>query len=128
MKTHELAKALHQLARILEQSPNVSLDQSSLFGHKKADLSSGQMAVSLATLAELSRVEKGQWVAFINDLRLPIEIRPRDASRDILGKLLNYLESDELAREQLKSKAASRGSQASPELMKALNSLLKEPV
>jgi hypothetical protein len=86
------------------------------------------MALSLSTLVELSRVDKRQWLALIDELGFPIEIRPRDASRDIIGKLLTYLESNESARERLKTKAASKGAQASPELMKALNSLLKSPV
>lgn len=127
MKTHEIAKALRTLATLLEQSSNVPVEEAAITT-SSSKLNSSQMAVSLSTLVELSRVDKRQWLAFINDLGFPIEIRPRDASRDILGKLLNYLETNQTAREKLKTKAASKGSEASPELMKALSSLLKDTV
>jgi hypothetical protein len=125
MKTHELAKALHTLALLLEKSSNIPIEEATIAA-VSSQLNSGQMAVSLSTLVELSRVDKQQWLAFIKDLGFSIDIRPRDASRDILGKLLNHLESNQIARERLKTKAASKGSDASPELMKALASLLKE--
>ena len=128
MKTHDLAKALRSLASLLEKAPNVLLEDALVTTLAATKLNSSQMAVSLSTLVELSRVDKQQWLAFINDLGFPIEVRPRDASRDILGKLLSYLETNEAARERLKTKAASRGSEASPELMKALSSLLKDSV
>lgn len=127
MKTHEIAKMLRTLATLLEQSSNVPIEEAAITTASNK-LNSSQMAVSLSTLVELSRVDKRQWLAFINDLGFPIEIRPRDASRDILGKLLNYLETNQTAREKLKTKAASKGSEASPELMKALSSLLKDTV
>jgi hypothetical protein len=125
MKTHELAKGLKILAEILEKGENIQLESASIASSRLNRLDSGQIAVSLATLSDLSRVDKKQWTLFINDLDFPIEIRPRDASRDILGKLLNYLETNEKAREQLKNKA-TKVSEASPELMRALSSLLKE--
>jgi hypothetical protein len=125
MKTHELAKALRTVASMLEDAANIPLEEATITT-TAAKLNSSQMAVSLSTLVELSRVDKQQWLAFIKDLGFPIEIRPRDASRDILGKLLSYLETNEGARERLKTKAASKGAEASPELMKALSSLLKD--
>jgi hypothetical protein len=128
MKTHELAKELRKLADVLDSAPNVALDRVALSKRDSLPFNSGQIAVSLSTLVELSRVDKRQWLALIDELGFPIEIRPRDASRDIIGKLLTYLEANESARERLKTKAASKGAQASPELMKALNSLLKSPV
>lgn len=127
MKTHELAKVLRTLASVLEKSSNVRLEEATITT-PSSKMNSHQISVSLSTLVELSRVDKRQWAAFVEDLGFPIGIRPRDASRDILGKLLKYLEENETAREKLKSKAASRGSEASPELMKALSSLLKDSV
>jgi hypothetical protein len=128
MKTHDLAKALRSVATLFENAPNVALEQISVTSKHTGELSSSQLAVNLSTLVELSRVDKQQWIGFIKELGFPLEIRARDASRDILGKLLNYLEDNRTAREQLKTKAAARGSQASPELMKALSSLLKDSV
>src|SRR5260370_21081294 len=127
MKTHELAKSLRVLESLLEKSSDMPIEEATVKAIS-SNLNSSQMAVSLTTLVELSRVDKRQWVEFIDDLGFPIEVRPRDASRDILGKLLNYLETNQTAREKLKTKAASKGVAASPELMKALSSLLKDSV
>jgi len=124
MKSHEFARALRTLASLIEASPNIPVDQLHVGGRTLSDRESGQLAVSLSTLVDLSRVDKQQWMAFINELDFPIDVRARDASRDILGKLLNYLESNPTARQQLKTKA-TKGSKESPELMKALASLLK---
>ena len=125
MKTHDLAKSLRVLASVLDAGPDLQLEQAVVVSKSSASMSSGQIAVSLSTLVELSRIDKQQWITFIRELGFPIEIRPRDASRDILGKLLAYLEANESAREQLKTRATSKGAQASPELMKALSSLLR---
>jgi hypothetical protein len=125
MKSHDLAKALHTLAGLIERAPNVPLEQLTVGERTLSDSESGKIAVSLSTLVDLSRVDKQQWLAFIDELHFPIDVRARDAARDILGKLLNYLESNPTAREQLKTKAAAKGSRESPELMKALASLLK---
>jgi len=122
MKTHELAKALRALAFVLEKGPNTQVENARI---APEGISGAQLAISLSTLTELSRVDKQQWIAFIKDLAFPIDVRPRDASRDILGKLLAYLESNTTAREQLK-KASFKESQASPELMRAFSSLLKD--
>jgi hypothetical protein len=128
MKTHELAKALRLLASLLEKSTNIQLEEVTIATAGDSKLNSAQMAVSLNTLVELSRVDKQQWLAFIQELGFPIEVGPRDGARNVLGKLLSYLESNKDAREKLKTKAASKGSEASPELMKALSSLMKGAV
>jgi hypothetical protein len=125
MKTHELAKSLRLLASLLEISDNIPLEEVTVTAISGSKLNSSQMAVSLTTLVELSRVDKQQWLAFIKELGFPIEVSPRDGSRNVLGKLLSYLETNKDARDKLKTKAASKGSEASPELMKALSSLMK---
>lgn len=122
MKTHDLAKALRSLALVLENGPNLQIDQVRVASE---GWNSTQLALNLSTLAELSRVDRRQWLDFVGELRFPISIRPRDASRDILGKVLKFLENNEAAREQLKSRVSSKGSEASPELMRAFSSLLK---
>lgn len=128
MKTHELAKALRLLASLLENSANIPLEEAIVIAASDGKLNSSQMAVSLSTLVELSRVDKQQWLAFIKELGFSIEVGPRDGARNVLGKLLSYLEINKDAREKLRTKAASKGSEASPELMKALSSLLKGAV
>lgn len=125
MKTHEVAKALRLLANLLEVSPNIEASRARI-SSQDSGLGTAELTVGLSTLVELSRVDRRQWIDFINAFSFPIVIRKRDASRDILGKLLSYLETNQAAREQLKQRAATKSSQASPELMKALASLLKD--
>jgi hypothetical protein len=126
VKTHELAKFMRQLAAALEAGPNLDLKQFRVADAKSIFQSSSGVAVNLSTLAELSRIDRAEWVALINDYGFDIPIRPRDASRDILGKLLSYLEENEDARNRLKSRVMRRGESASPDLMRALGALLGE--
>jgi hypothetical protein len=81
--------------------------------------------MALSTLVALSRFDKAQWLDIIQQYNFPIEVRPRDASRDILGKLLNHLEQDSESRQRLSVDAQKGRSDTSPELMKALQLLLK---
>lgn len=122
MKSYELAKALRLLATIIESGDNVPIQKLSLTPPKSKQ---GELALNLSTLSDLSRVDKTQWLNFISELGFDIPVRPRDASRDILGKLLNYLEAHESAREKLQKAVSVSESEASPELMKALSSLLR---
>jgi len=124
MKTHDVAQVLVQLARLLRSGPNVELAdfQPANSNGRKSD----EVIIGLSTLVDLSRVDKSQWLSLIQEHQFPIEVRPRDASRDILGKLLTYLEKHPEARQKLKENVSKRTSHASPELMKALNILLKE--
>jgi hypothetical protein len=126
--THELADALERLAHILKRGPQIELDQwSREIGRQPQARSNAHIAVNLATLAALSRIDKRQWAALIRENGFPVEVRPRDASRDILGKLLRFLEEHPDAIEHLRARAQSRPAEASPELMKALSILLREP-
>lgn len=129
MNTRQLARALRQLAEMLDSAPSVdlkSLPALRLTSGVKPEVTSRGIAVNLATLAALSRVDRKQWASFVREFQLPIEIRARDASRDILGKLLKYLERDPSARERLRRQAPPSEQQGSPELLRALQSLLAE--
>jgi len=81
--------------------------------------------MALSTLVALARFDKAQWLEIIRQYNFPIEIRPRDASRDILGKLLNHLEQNPESRKRLSIDAQRARPDTSPELMKALQLLLK---
>src|SRR5437667_1556434 len=102
MKSHELAQALTVLARLLKSGPNVDLAQlkiKEMFdSHQNRDL-----VLNLSTLVSLSSVDKNRWLELIKENGFPIEIRPRDGSRDVFGKLCAYLESNQQAQERLKA-------------------------
>jgi len=128
MDTHELSNALRVLANALRASPKVEIDNiSEIIGGKSGKrLENKEIKVGLSHLVALSSVDKRKWMELINEYNFPIDIRPRDSSRDILGKLFRYLESTPEARERIKTSTYEAGMKASPQLMKALDSLLRE--
>jgi hypothetical protein len=126
MKSHDLAQGLSTLARLLKSGPNVELSQLRLKDAFGGPQSSNELALNLSTLVSLSSVDKSKWLQLIKEHSFPIEVRPRDGSRDIFGKLCAYLEANPHAQEQLKATATRSTSQSSPELMKALATLLKD--
>jgi hypothetical protein len=126
MKIHQLAKGLRTLSELLERAPDSDLDSIFVSDRNPKPIPTSQIAVNLSTLAELARLDKQQWLTFVREYNIPIDTRPRDAARDILGKVLTYLESNAEARRALKEKATKRASETSPELMKAFAFLLKD--
>ncbi len=126
MKSHDLAQALNTLARVLRSAPNMEISQLQVQNLIRAPQSSSELALNLSTLVSLSKVDKSRWIDFINEQGFPIEIRNRDASRDVFGKLCSYLEANPLAQEHLRETAAHSTNKSSPELMKALSTLLKD--
>lgn len=125
MKTHELAKALRELSQLLRRSPNADLADLQITPRHASGAKPEGAELGLSALVSLSMIDKRQWLGLIQEYGFPIEVRPRDASRDILGKLLRYLERNSLARERLRRGAQRKASQASPELMRALDFLLR---
>ena len=126
MKSHDLASALSTLARALKSGPDIEVSHLKISETLGGANSSQGLAVNVATLVSLSRVDKRKWLELIREHGFPIDVRPRDASRDVLGKLFAYLESNLDAQEKLKASATRPSGAASPELMRALATLLKD--
>lgn len=128
MDTYELANVLNKLAKVLKAWPKVEIDDlSEMISYKsKKDMGYKKIKTNLHHLVALSRVDKQKWIDIIEEYKFLVEIRPRDSSWDVLGKLLRYLEKTPEAREKIKRIVAYDTGKASPELLKALSSLLKE--
>lgn len=124
MKTHEFAEALNILSNLLRNMPDQDIENLK-FNSRRSKLDPASIPMALSTLVALARFDKAQWLRIIRQYDFPIDIRPRDASRDILGKLLNYLEQNPEARTRLSIDAQKTRSDTSPELMTALQLLLK---
>tara|TARA_R110002073_G_scaffold28396_1_gene90141 strand:+ start:254 stop:634 length:381 start_codon:yes stop_codon:yes gene_type:complete len=123
MKTHDLAKSLNVLAKILRSAPNQELAEfGSSVSSKEQDPASG-LGFNLSALAAFSNYGKSEWQTVITDFDLPIEIRQRDAARDVMGKILTYLAENNQERERIARKS-QRMPQASSELSNALSFLL----
>lgn len=132
MKAHELASALRTLADLLKSGPNIEVNELSVpepFPGRANTFAASpkrneDLPLALSALLSLSSFDKSEWSNLVKDLDLPIEIRPRDASRDILGKVLRVLEQEPEARARLSKKVKNKEAKASPELARALSSLL----
>jgi hypothetical protein len=127
MKTHDIARSLEQLAAFLRAAPNMQLSDASLRkGDHSSEVRMRDIAVNLSTLAELSRLNKREWQGVITHYALPVPIKTTDSTRDLLGRLLNYLEKNPQERERLRKEASPSSAEASPELLRAFKVLLNE--
>jgi len=123
MKTHDLAKALTQLSKVLRNLPNQEIGE---FGSTLSTATkepSNDIGVSLSILAALSKFSKSDWEKTARDFDIPVDIRPRDAARDIMGKILNYLAENDAERERVAMKTRTSDDEPS-ELSNALRFLL----
>lgn len=125
MNTYEAAKVLSSLATALRSAPNQTLEELAEGGSRKVDTGSVDVPRALSMLVALSHFDKMQWMQVAEELRLPVDIRSRDASRDIMWKILRYLEANPEARHRLTSSVTKQRTQTSPELAQALEFLLK---
>lgn len=124
MTTHELAKALTLLARVLKDLPEVDIrDLRPLVndlmesGHESAGVDPDVAALNVSTLAALSRLNKSQWRALVEEWGLPLEIPTAYSARDTIGAVLRFLDKNPNFMSKLRKQSEAK---ASPELMKAL--------
>lgn len=124
MKSHIFADALMMWAEKLKASPNAEIsDLCTTPRQQAASLSTQNMTVGLSLLLQLSKVNKREWAQFVREHAIPINVEQRDSSRNVLGKLLNYLENHPEAQKNLSAKSLS-SSETSPKLAKALQVLM----
>jgi hypothetical protein len=117
------------LARMLKTSQNVELKD--WRGATKAgDTANGDESkaadagLALNVLLGLARYSKAQWRILIDGWGLDLDIRRSDSVRDVLGRLLNYLEEHPDAAKRIKDDSTKKTTRASPELVKVLSILL----
>jgi hypothetical protein len=123
MKTHALARGIEQLAHILKKSPDSDVKELTLAGQSNS--AQPDVPLGLSVLVRMSKIGKSEWISFINSHGFPIEIGPRDSSRNILGKVLKYLEHHPTAQMQLQMRSQSKPG-SSLALTRALRALLDD--
>lgn len=128
MKTREVSKVLYTLARLLDTCPNMEIDQA--IGRvekapKNKQMSSEALVVNISTLLKLSAIDKQQWLDFAKSNGISLELRPRDASRDVLGKIFKYLENNPEALAKIERRVESVSPTISVELANALRLLMR---
>lgn len=124
MKTHKAAELLNQLARILKEAPNEEIETLRIGTTMGRELSKDEIALNVSSLLALSKIKKNTWKDFIDDNKWPIEVKDRDSSRNLIGKIFQHLENHPDALKDFQRKTRERSGRASMELMNALSSLL----
>lgn len=132
MKAHELAKSLNYLARILRAGPNIEIEEIGNLGihasrpprnpstRKTASGKSG----AIALLAAMSSLSKSEVLEIAEDLQIPIEVRKADAVRDILGKILKYIQENPDVQHRLVARSVNESEDDAPRLARALAILM----
>ena len=123
MKTHDFARSMQRFAKILLDTPNIDVGDVK-FERPFVANSSVDVAVSLHAIAQLAKIDKNQWMALIEENNFNIKFRPRDASRDIIGKLLKYLSDHPEELDKLERSIKRKSSRGENELTKALDLLI----
>lgn len=121
MRTHELAKALRQLAALLAQMPDVELQTLKAGGFGASD----EAKDLLAGIVAAQGISKAQLRQIIERQTLPVEVRRRDSALDVLGKLLKYFRDNPASLYRVRNSIAHGQVQASPSLKAALDTLLE---
>lgn len=129
LSTHEMADLLVMLARILRSMPEGPIEEE-LHRARSRDRERKFAAYSepsaLVALVGFSKFTKGDWVNFIHEMDLPISIDPKNASRDLMGKIVSYFADHPEGRVRLKnmSRRGVKG-EASQALLDAFSVLMR---
>lgn len=114
MKAYDLAKSLMHIARVLRAGPNIEVeDIGNLSVHTTAPRQSkpkkikdessnkNEKGTALALLAEMASYNKTELIDLAYQLNIPLQVRSADAVRDILGKILRYIQENPDFRNRL---------------------------
>ena len=104
MKTHDLANELISLAKALKKGPNMNVGQLPDFFATNQGLDNGEMAFGISTLTHLSKFSKQEWLGFIKEHNLPISFNERDSARNLIGKIMSYLDTNKEALSRVSEK------------------------
>jgi hypothetical protein len=139
MKTHELAKALTQLSRVLKAGPNIEFEEltnlSTYLTSKKptrtaskkpVDTTLAEQGAGLALLAQMANYKKQDLVALAEALDIPLALRPADAVRDVLGKMLKYINENPDVKKRLGQTEDKAIPESASSLAKALSILMSQ--
>lgn len=133
MKSHDVARALSHLSRVLRAGPNVEITE---VGNLDVHASSSQKrkrseeieerGAALALLSTLAEYRKAELVELIRSLELSVEVKSTDSVRDLLGRTLKFLSEHPEQRERLAKPRSSPTANVSPTLTRALTILMGE--
>lgn len=141
MKTHELAKALTHLSRVLRAGPNVEFEEltnlSTYLSQPKPSRPSrdapersdrSEKGTGLALLAEMANYSKKELGDLIEMFGIPIEMKKTESVRDVLGRMLNYIKENPDFRDKILHEATgSRPEAKTSSLARALAILMNQP-
>lgn len=129
ISTHELADLLVMLARMLRSMPDGPLEEEfrrKRFRDREQKSFAFNEPSALIALVGFSKFTKNDWVNFIREMDLPIQVDSKNASRDLMGKIIGYFADHPEGRARLRSisKRGSRG-ETSQALLDAFSVLMR---
>lgn len=129
LTTHEAADLLVTLARVLRSLPEGPLEEEmerARFRDKERKYAAYSDPSALVALVGFSKFTKGDWVAFIHEMDLPISLDPKHSSRDLMGKIVSYFADHPEGRARLRSMSRRGGKgEASQALLDAFSVLMR---
>lgn len=129
LSTHEMADLLVMLARILRSMPEGPLEEElhrARFRDRERKFAAYSEPSALVALVGFSKFTKSDWVNFIHEMDLPINIDPKNASRDLMGKIVSYFADHPEGRARLKNMSRRGGKgDASQALLDAFSVLMR---
>jgi hypothetical protein len=140
MKTHELSKALSHLSRVLRAGPNVDFEEltnlSTYLSNPRPPRPAretsdrrdmAEKGTGLALLAEMASYNKQELLDLVDYLGIPVEVRKADAVRDILGKMLKYIQENPDFRDRIVHNDNREPAGKTSSLARALAILMNQP-
>jgi hypothetical protein len=93
---------------------------------KRSEKTLSERGAGIALLAQMASYEKSDLLLLARELNIPVEVRKADAVRDVLGKILKYINDNPDVKDRL-SYTAERGDfGGASTLAKALSILLNQ--
>lgn len=130
MRIIDAINMLKSLIALLEhfESSCATLDEIYKGGKQKKQktMSDEEIKVNIGTLIKLGSLDKNEWINFAKINSIKIDTRTKDSSRDILNKILRYLDNNPSVKEKIEKDAEASTTVHSPELTKALKILLSK--
>lgn len=128
MKTHEFAKSLNLMAKILRAGPNVELSEFDMLRSRQKELAAPEpdLPSALMVVSVLARFRKPDWVSVIKEYNLDIPVKKTDSVRDLLGRFINYMANSPEEVRRFTREVQTSTVAPSAELSEALSILLGE--
>lgn len=113
-----LKNTLNELQNLLKKNSNIECDDARIV--RKND----DVASNLKSLISLSNYSKQEWLSIIDEFQLKIELNSRASTRDIVGKVLSYIEKNPESLKRAKKSTQNKKTENTEILADTLEKLI----